>query len=694
MIENTQHDPQLTRYAVKGKTREFLAEAADLLGVMDREIMHLARGLNSGGTDPGALNGLFRSVHTLKGLSSVFEFDEITRLCHAFEDRLDAMRLGRCELDGPALEAVTAAQALIGRLVDSCGSDAPAAEVDAVIEALREGCGAGGDGCSGGISDEEGIFTSLTEYENYRLRENIKAGRRIFMVCASTEPAEFDRVHGELIRAIEKTGEVIATLPGRAGDEGAIAFEVLVGAGPGEADLEGSLCGLPVSGVRELRCSTPGRSRLGRLRTGEAPRRRKRASVDALRRNSGTIRVDIEKIEGLLGCLEELHDLKARLRRIAAMALAEGEERGEGGELRSLEKRCDEVFERLRESILAVKMVRIGRLFRRFEPYIERLAAECRKEIGITTYGSDTEIDMSVIEELADPMMHIIRNVIDHGIERPAERTAAGKPSAGVITLSAYQKGGKVVIEVKDDGRGMDPDLICERALREGFIDRAEAAGLGRREKLDLIFLPGFTTSEEIGPISGRGVGLDVVRENIAMLNGQVEVETVKGKGTRFVLTIPVDQTMIGALLCEDGGNSFAIPGSAVCEITMVRDREALKQGFLTIDGTCMRAVRPSELFNSSVPEPGPRMYAVVASAGPSRVCLLVERVGVECNMIMRPLPFEKDVSGILGLAEGPENETTLVLDIPALMESLSIIPGREEEGERGNDDGERPLRG
>ncbi len=656
---------------MKGKAKDFLIEAEEILGSIDRDVMHLSRCVNKGSSDPTLLNSLFRSVHTLKGLSGVFEFSDIARLCHALEDTLELLRLGRVKFDSDSIEAITLAEGLLSKMVCSGRASGFGKEVASVIEVLGKYVDARDR--SEDMHLGEKFFASLTEYENFRLRDNMRAGRKIFVVCASFETKSFDRLHHALTEELGKVAEIITTLPSAGKDPGKIRFEMLIATTLGRKETEDLIQGFKGISLREIKYESMGTAG-GRLSRAVVQRKTAAKRVETMRRNTGTIRVDVVKIENLMGCLDELYGLKTRLRRLTT-DMAEGHYVARSAdEFRDLGKRCDEVFDRIRDGVLAVKMVRVGRLFRRFEPYIERLANECGKEIGITTYGGDTEIDMSVIEELADPLMHIIRNVIDHGIEAPSERVACGKSSAGVVTMSAYQKGGKVVLEVKDDGRGMDPEEICRKALSAGFIERDEADALGRHEKLDLIFLPGFSTTDEVGHVSGRGVGLDVVRENIALINGLVEVETVSGKGTRFILTIPVTQTMIGALLCEAGGNSFAIPGSCVSEIIALGDDVSLSDGFITIDNTSIRAVRPSELFNPARAEPDHgSSYAVLASVGQGKICIVVDRVLKEFNMVLRPLPFEDRISGVLGLAEGPDNEAALVLDIPGIMEVLSI---------------------
>ncbi len=672
---------------VRGRTREFLAEAEDILGVVDRDIMHLSRGLSTGQVDPGVIKRLFRSIHTLKGLSSIFEYPDITRLCHAFEDKLDMLRLGRTELDERSLETITNAQALLAAIVGSGRGDGASLDVSALIEELDETFvpKEPPEECS--PFDEE-VFSSLTEYENCRLRENLRAGNKVFKICTSFEIASFDKDLSALTSALEDLAEVIATLPSAGKKSGRISFEMLIATRRGREEVLqglGDFKGLSVSNVASNSLMGKIDSRPLTMAVKNKKKRRSPAP-ETMRRNTGTIRVDVEKIESLMGSLDELYGLKARLARITDEIIEDGASKRHAEELQNLRSRCDEVFDRMRGCVLAVKMVRIGRLFRRFEPYIERLASECGKRIGITTYGSDTEVDMSIIEELADPLMHIIRNVIDHGIETPSERSSLGKDRVGIITLSAYQKGTKVVIEVKDDGRGIDIERVCARAVKDGYIDENEASSLAPREKLDLIFLPGLSTAEDVSSVSGRGVGLDVVRENLTLLNGVVDVETVPGKGTRFILTIPVMQTMIGALICEDGDNSFAIPGSCITEIRSLGSGDSLKDGFITIGKECLRAVRPAQLFNHESPSRnGARpAYAVVTSLGPARLCLLVEKVGKEYNMILRPLPFEDKVRGILGLAESPDGEAALVLDIPGVMEMLSIAgEGPQERGEK-----------
>lgn len=654
---------------MKRQRNEFLAEAEDILIAMDRDIMRLAIGVRAGTIDPMVLNKVFRSAHTLKGLASIFKFSEITEVSHALEDKLDMLRLGRIVLNEDCLESIIRAQGLLSRIVSARDSSGFSNEVAAVIFTLTRGLKV--KKSLAALPAEDKIFDSLTEYESFRLSENIKAGKRLFVVNVGFEASAFDSGHSAFTAAISKIADIIATLPSLKKDSRKLAFEMLIATSEGHHELERCLRSFSGVTYRELgsgvKCegAMNGGSGAGNGHSGDS-------SPESMRRNTGTLRVDARKIDNLMNSVNELRELRDSFREFSeSMA---GEEGGSEhkGDVKRLETALEKAFTGLREGVLAVKMVPIGRLFRRFESYIKRLAFECGKEIEVVTYGGETELDRSIIEELADPLMHIIRNVIDHAIESPQERKISGKTCSGAVSLSAYHECGNVAIEVKDDGSGIDPDTICARAMSKGLIDEGTARSLKRREKLNLIFLPGFTTSEEISATSGRGVGLDVVRENIALLNGLVEIETVPGKGTRFILTIPVTQSMIGALILEEGGNTMAIPGSRVIEIVRLSKDVPIKDGHITLDSAMMPAIRPSQLFHPRAASCAGQSYAVVTRAGMERLCVVVDRIKTELNIIIRPLPLGHKISGVMGLTEAGNNDAVLVLDVAGILESLS----------------------
>jgi len=653
---------------VKSQVKEFLAEAEDLLGAMEGEIMALARSVNSGCADHIAINKLFRSVHTLKGLSSIFEFTDIVRLSHALEDKFDMLRLGRIVLDDNCLAAITNAHSLLCRIIGNRAYTGFSDEVNALISALLDY----GEmkGPKGEIILEDDVLSSLTEYERFRLTDNIKEGKRILMVNAAFELSAFDEEYSVFSGALNKTGEVIATLPSRGKDGPNLFFDTLIATSDTPGDIELKLCCNEGVQIRELECH--GGVKALDKRGQSPPANGSSDYVESMRRNARTIRVDVEKIEHLMGCLDDIRALRKPFEQLKKDIGEANAGAACSFDLKKFDTELNAAFSRMRECVIAIKMVRVGRLFKRFEPYIERVAHARGQEICITTYGEDTELDMTVIEEIADPLMHIIRNVMEHAIEPPAKRLACGKSREGTITLSAYYEGEKIVVEVKDDGRGIDPEAICARAVNKGFIDDAEASELNRHDKLNLIFMPGFSTKDEINLASGRGVGLDVVKENVSMLNGIVELETVRGKGTRFILTIPVAPVMKGLLMCEEGGKSFALAGSLVEEVMELKDGASLSEGFITINNVKTRAIRPSELFQNISAPSGESAYAIVASIGSARLCLVVDKVLRELNMIIRPLPFEHKISGILGLSEAVDNESVLVLDVAGILDLLS----------------------
>lgn len=655
---------------LKRQRNEFLAEAEDILAAMDEDIMRLAAGVRAGTIEPAVLNKIFRSAHTIKGLSSIFEFSDITDVSHALEDKLDMLRLGRIVLNEECLESVIRAQGLLTRIVSARGSSGFTNEVSDVIFSLSKGREVNIASTELPSSDE--IFSALTEYETFRLSENRKSGKRLFVVDVGFEASSFDSGYSAFTAAISKVADIIATLPSIKQDSRGLFFEMLIATSVGHSELEASLGDFTGVTAREIGEGVK-EEVVPYASLGAASVKERESQVQSMRRNAATLRVDVMKIDNLMHSVDELWELKEDFRRLCERI---GEKQVSSElclELKDIEDGLENTLAGLKEGVLAVKMVPIGRLFKRFEPYVKRLAYECGKGIDIVTYGGDTELNRTIIEELADPLMHIIRNVIDHAIESPGQRRSSGKSCSGAVSLSAYHEGGHVAIEVKDDGSGIDPDAICATALSKGLIDKEAARSMERSEKLNLIFLPGFTTSDEISATSGRGVGLDVVRENIALLNGLVEIETVQGKGTRFILTIPVTQSMIGALICEEGGNTIAVPGSRVVEIVQLTNEVSIIDGFITINHLKMRAIRPSSLFHPQTSSAAGFRYAIVTRAGRERLCLVVDRVTMtEVNIIIRPLPLGHKISGVMGLTEADNNDAVLVLDIAGILESLS----------------------
>jgi two-component system chemotaxis sensor kinase CheA len=396
--------------------------------------------------------------------------------------------------------------------------------------------------------------------------------------------------------------------------------------------------------------------------------------ASTLRSVSQTVRVDIRKLDHLMNVVGEL-----ALVRAGVMAVLE-ELRGhrELAELtrrlhhesRALERKLNE----LQSGILEVRMVPLGQIFDKLSRVVRRISREAGKEVRLAISGADTELDKLIVEELSDPLMHVIRNAIDHGIERAADRRDKGKPEIGTIAIRAQQKGNHVIIEVRDDGAGFDEQRILDTAMRRGLVDRAAAAELTRRELLNLVFLPGFSTRAEATELSGRGVGMDVVKTNIARLSGLIDLASVRGEGTIIVITLPITLAILHALIIRTAGRTYAVPLNSVLEsLTLDAHEVRTIEGreVLTVRGQTLFLARIDQVLGLSRSEPAPdRAFVVVVGVAQHRLGFVVDELVGQQDVVIKSLGRAlADVPGIAGATELGGQQIVLVLDVAALVE-------------------------
>lgn len=381
-----------------------------------------------------------------------------------------------------------------------------------------------------------------------------------------------------------------------------------------------------------------------------------------------TIRVDFKRLDDLLNLAGEMLICKTRLNRIEALVSSDKENRPLARELRDGLESMGRTVAGLQEGIMRVRMLPVRHVFQKFRRMVRDLAKAQDKEIALVLRGEDTEIDKTIVDELEEPVMHLIRNAVDHGIESPRERIASGKDRQGVITLSAVQESNYVSIEVRDDGRGLNPEEIREAAVRKGLVDPAEM--LDRSAALGLIFSPGFTTKKEATDISGRGIGLDVVSKNIVKLNGHVSVESA-GEGTAFTLKLPLSLAIITALMAEAAGETYAIPMSAVSESVKVDPREIHvinNHEVIRFREKVLPVVRLGEVFGLEKKENG-RLYLVVIGKAEKSIALAVDRLRGKQEIVIKPLDetFGKSY-GISGASILGDGRIVLIVDVMTFL--------------------------
>lgn len=736
---------------------EFVAEATEILDTLNRDLLTLdeRRGQE---VDPDLINGIFRAAHSLKGLAGLFGQDRIARMAHGMEDLLDRLRLGKLVLDDSVLDSlVEALDVLQALLVDASrgeSSSTQSSRVEGLIDRFtRLGLPSapGEEDPLDRLELDAQVRAVFTEYEEHRLRENVRRGVALWRVRADFDLSDFDKGLAELNARLKPVGEIISTLPSaQPSSANGIAFDLIFGSkvmGPElAAALEGTPAQLSELGVRapsmlsapavtraaasivpvvpaaqepapaaaapsEPRASTRrSASKKGKAAKAPSPPEReeeappppapppariqaapepvltpppidtssKGPKVDfdtSLRSLTQTVRVDIHRLDGLMNTVGELLLIKANLQRMAEVARQEGTlviskswVQELSRETRQLERKLDA----LQGGLLEARMVPVGQVFDKLARLVRRIAREAGKEIDFLSSGGEVELDKLIVEELSDPLMHIIRNALDHGVEAPTVRVAAGKPRRAVVSLRAEQKGNHVVIEVSDDGAGIDEHRVREVAVQKGLITESQASEMSRRELLNLIFLPGFSTARNVSELSGRGVGLDVVKNNISNLSGLIDVWSERGRGTAFQLTLPLTLAIIRALVVGVSGRTYAVPLNSVLEILSVQPKDIRtveRREVLDLRGQTLAFARLARLFGLPERNTG-RHFVVVVGLAQERMGIAVDELFGQQDIVTKPLGGRlQAVKGISGATDLGNRRTVLVLDVAELLE-------------------------
>jgi two-component system, chemotaxis family, sensor kinase CheA len=740
---------------------EFISEAQEIIETFSRQLVEMEGQLNDGDDyDPDLLNGAFRSVHTLKGLSSLSGVNEIVDFSHSLEHTLDALRLGKLPLNKRALDLLFESIELFSQLLRGVVEPestmpvsvgpflARLAKLSAVEEQDSEDSLAWLD---------DSILGVLTEYEEHRLRENVRLGRRIYRVHASFDLLAIDVGIEALKGKLKGYGEVITYLPSADGSsDDRIELDILVGSKHSLAEIadgigeEGVTVEALGTGERIVITAKPAAPEPRPTSASGPPRRPPKVEfVDdddfpeddgsslppgsgagpsggssfepassssraaelgdgggvaggggggsgggggdpddgdagpddqvSLKSLSQTVRVDLRRLDQLMNLVGELALVHANLggavERMQRSQIANEHLREFQDQLRVMNRRLG----LLQQGILEVRMVPLGQVFDKLARVVRKVAQRLEKEVRLVISGAETELDKLIVEELSDPLMHMIRNAIDHGVETPAERLALGKPRAGRVALAAYQKGNRVVIELTDDGRGMDWRGIRDRAVQLGIITREEAVDIAPAQAVNLIFTAGFSTKLHATETSGRGVGMDVVKTNIAKLSGMIDVASEPGRGSRFRVTLPITLAIIQALVIETAGQTFCIPLNSVLESIMVQSEEIHTiegHEVVSVRGRTLPLVHLSRVFDL---EPDgreaerrmfyDRLYVVVVGLAQHRVGLVVDELLGQQDVVIKPIGKAlRQVPGIAGATELGDNRTVLLLDVGTLV--------------------------
>lgn len=653
-------------------------EAADLLEQLEQALLDL----DSRPSDRDLVDDAFRALHTLKGSGAMFGFTDVATFTHEFETAFDRLRKTGAPAGRQLVAAALAAKDHIRALIETPETaervfgDAILAELrdlasDAGMDATASGSGetAGAGTPAGGPAREFRISIGfsprimLNGTNPLHLLEELGnlGACRVVPDLAHLPP--LDRLDPSLCH-VAFTVHLVTEQPRSAIES---VFEFVLG----ETELDITETGL----AEDRTLAVPeAAEKLSTAPAGpERARQEGQGSRDGSARAGATVRVPAERLDRLMDRVGELVIAQARLTQLS------GSRRD--GSIQTVAEEIERLVAGLRDAAMGMRMVPIGSLFGRFRRLVHDLAHELGKPVELVTSGEETELDKTVIDRLADPLVHLIRNAVDHGLEKPDARRAAGKPATGTIRLAAGHVGAEVHITVEDDGRGVDLARLRAKGEEMGLLPPGASAS--EAELLDLMFAPGFSTAREISALSGRGVGMDVVRKTIEGLRGEIGVSNSPGAGATFTLRLPLTLAIIEGLLVRVGEGRYIIPLSAVeecVELSRSDEERSSHRSFLNVRGELVPFLRLRQVFGDA-PASEPHQKVVIVSSGDARVGLVVDQILGNHQAVIKSLSrLHRDVRTFSGATILGDGLPALILDVGQLVLAGEGRPGRERE--------------
>ena len=643
---------------------DYFAECDEHLTSVRRLLLSLEGSIGRAEINRTVLDELFRHFHSLKGISGMVELRQAEDLAHRLEDFLRVLRQGDAILTADGIDALFDGTQMLEQVINVRRSGGTFPKVRDVATRIAQ------------LVDTRG-GTSAAGESTGNAEEPAARSTTPLWICTFSPSADFvargirvDTVRGRLAGA----GEIVDAAP-RVSAEGSIAFDFRLSA---HLDEE-LIAAWRADGIEVRRApeTTEPSS------TGPTDKEVETTSPGAVA-SSQFVRVDLGRLDELMRSVGDLVIGRARL----ADTLSRVESRIPSGEWRAIQENAivmDRQLRTLREGIMRVRLVPVGEIFRRMPFVVRDLARETGKRVRLELRGQSTEIDKFLIERMMDPILHLVRNAVSHGIETVEERITAGKRPEGTIVLSAATAGDIVCLDISDDGRGIDPEAVIERARKAGLTippGPADSATL-----LSLLCAPGFSTRDESDRVSGRGVGMSVVQDAVQELSGTLSLETEKGTGTRFVLELPVTLAITDALIAKAGPETFAVPQGAVREVIEVAVETLLQveeNEIMTYRGAALPIVRLSRLFG--LPETTrSRLHLFVVGTGSSAIGIAVDRIVGQREVVVRAIadPLVR-VAGISGATDLGDGHVVLILDPAVLARQMRERPDRRVTGARG----------
>ncbi|KTT99970.1 chemotaxis protein CheA [Sphingomonas yabuuchiae] len=635
-------------------TAAFRIEAGELLEQVEQGLLDLGHRLD----DMNLVNAVFRGLHTLKGSGAMFGFDALAAFTHHCESAFDRVRKGDVRATPELVSVILSAADHMRALVDG---DAPAAHGQAILDRLAAAVDA-----AAGISAP--VAAAAPRKQGWTLSFRLPPDA---MANGTSPLALLDELRELGEATIVATFDTLPALDDLNPGHCFVGWDcTLVGDISREAiedvflfvmdDMDITIIPLAVEQADEADMAAPETTQVA-VDAPVAANDTTPRGASANRAQGEHVRVPAERLDELMDRVGELVIAQSRLSQLAA--------HGQDLSLRSVSEEIERLAGEMRDTMMILRMVPVSTLFGRFRRLIHDLANETGKAIELVTEGETTEVDKTVIERLFDPLVHIIRNSCDHGLEKAEDRLAAGKSANGVIRLSAHQAGGEVLITITDDGRGIDVERVRAKAEANGLIQPGQA--VSEDELLGLIFHPGFSTAAQVTNLSGRGVGMDVVKRTIESLRGSIDVKSVSGQGSTITLRIPLTLAIIEGLLVRVGEGRYVIPLAAVeecLELSLEEDLRSRGRSIITLRERLVPFLRLRDLFDTGT-KPDTYQKIVVVGTGSERVGLVVDQiVGNHQTVIKAMSPLHRNVAAFAGATILGDGSVALILDIAQLI--------------------------
>lgn len=515
-MEKLNQNPMLIDPDMKEIVESFIIETKEILDKLDVDLVEMEKRPD----DIDLLNSVFRHFHTIKGTSSFLGLDKLTGVTHKGEDILNKLRKAEVSLNSTIMDSLLAAYDKMKSLLYS------------IEEFQNEDI------------DVDDIVKELTELISSLENNNIKIEKKTTQ-NKTTQKKTTQKKTKKKIELSKKTNIIEAVV-----NEEAIP------------DLQSDL-----DNVEDFGENTDSENK-GQNEGNEV--KVEKAKQDSTKKVENSIRVDVERLDELLNIVSELVLGRNRLAQVSSEFALENEGTKFSRDFFDVTKQIDLMTNELQLVVMKTRMIKIGKVFNKFPRLVRDLSRDAKKQIDIVIKGEETELDKTLIEEINDPLVHLVRNSVDHGIENPETRKALGKNPTGTLTLAAEHEGNNIIITIQDDGKGIDPEIIKSKAVSKGLISAEKAKELTRQEILNLIFIPGFSTAEVVTNISGRGVGMDVVKTNITKLRGIINIESTPGTGTKIVIKLPLTLAIIPGMIVKVKDQSIVIPLNTVLEVLRV----------------------------------------------------------------------------------------------------------------------------